>query len=320
MKKKNKTLIYIILFFSFLILAPSAIARFTAMKDFKGAIDVNNHPCNTPPKTIKSMGREFEVKTCPPNFDESAHTNEGMYMTEDDDGESYYYRGLADNWVSFGGYYWRIIRINGDGSIRILYTGTKSKHSGVDGIVGKTVYTTQKIEQNANYRTSKLKEATDNWYRSNIQGKSFASKIADSGFCNDMTRIGQYSFGPGLRVCSKGEPSLKCPEKDRDFLTKANNKLSYPVGAITLDEIAFAGTYRCGFVNEDIYLSLGIYGAFWSLSPTYGGNSCAVGAYSIGASSFSADAERGVRPVINLKSTVTITSGDGTEGNPYIIN
>ena len=43
----------------------------------------------------------------------------------DDDGEVYYFAGApTDNWVSFAGYYWRIIRINGDGSIRMIYAGT----------------------------------------------------------------------------------------------------------------------------------------------------------------------------------------------------
>ena len=52
-------------------------------------------------------------------------------MAEDDYGESYYYRGKADNWLSFAGFYWRIIRINGDGSIRLIYSGTKDNHTGV---------------------------------------------------------------------------------------------------------------------------------------------------------------------------------------------
>ena len=45
----------------------------------------------------------------------------------DDYGTSYYYRGnVENNWVKFGGYYWRILRINGDGSIRMIYAGDAS--------------------------------------------------------------------------------------------------------------------------------------------------------------------------------------------------
>ena len=66
-----------------------------------------------------------------PDFSTVATTNEGVYAAEDDLGTSYYFRGAVDNnWVKFGkdstgtDMYWRIIRINGDGSIRMIYTGT----------------------------------------------------------------------------------------------------------------------------------------------------------------------------------------------------
>ena len=45
-------------------------------------------------------------------------------MAEDDEGESYYYRGaVRNNYVSFAGFLWRIIRRNGDGSVRMIYSG-----------------------------------------------------------------------------------------------------------------------------------------------------------------------------------------------------
>ena len=49
----------------------------------------------------------------------------GLYETEDDYGTSYFYRGDAqNNNVYFGGFYWKIVRMNGDGSIRLIYSGT----------------------------------------------------------------------------------------------------------------------------------------------------------------------------------------------------
>ena len=53
----------------------------------------------------------------------------GMYADEDNDGKTYYYRGsVSSNYVKFGGYYWRVIRVNGDGTVRMIYDGT-SPHS-----------------------------------------------------------------------------------------------------------------------------------------------------------------------------------------------
>src|SRR5699024_8456735 len=49
----------------------------------------------------------------------------GLYAAEDDYGTSYYYRGnVKNNYVSFAGFTWRIIRENGDGSVRMIYSGT----------------------------------------------------------------------------------------------------------------------------------------------------------------------------------------------------
>lgn len=54
-----------------------------------------------------------------------------IYQAEDDDGTTYYFAGdPSDNWVKFAGFYWRIIRINGDGSIRMIYQGTSANTTG----------------------------------------------------------------------------------------------------------------------------------------------------------------------------------------------
>lgn len=71
--------------------------------------------------------------------------NSGLYKGEDDyttysgstptNNFTYYYRGAVNNnWVSFGGFLWRIVRINGDGSIRMIYSGlaSKSNHTGTN--------------------------------------------------------------------------------------------------------------------------------------------------------------------------------------------
>ena len=78
---------------------------------------------------------EGRTTSTTPNFSSAATTNEGMYAADDNytattGMKSYYYRGAVDNnWVKFGkegdkDIYWRIIRINGDGSIRMIYSGT----------------------------------------------------------------------------------------------------------------------------------------------------------------------------------------------------
>ena len=45
--------------------------------------------------------------------------------------KTYYYRGsVSGNYVKFGGYYWRVIRVNGDGTVRMIYDGTSPHDNG----------------------------------------------------------------------------------------------------------------------------------------------------------------------------------------------
>ena len=70
-------------------------------------------------------------------------SNSGLYMAEDDYGKSYYYRGSIDNnYVSFAGFVWRIIRINGDGSIRMIYSGTSTTDTGAKTSIGTSAFNT----------------------------------------------------------------------------------------------------------------------------------------------------------------------------------
>ena len=79
-----------------------------------------------------------------PDFSQVATTDEGIYKAEDDLGTSYYFRGAVENnYLKFAGYWWRIIRINGDGSIRVIYDGTTAHANGessTDRQIGTSAY------------------------------------------------------------------------------------------------------------------------------------------------------------------------------------
>ena len=97
--------------------------RFTTLSDCM--LVLNNHD-----KTVESAKANIKSKGIP-DFTQVATTDEGLYMAEDDEGESYYYRGaVKNNYVSFAGFIWRIIRRNGDGSIRMIYSGKSTSDTG----------------------------------------------------------------------------------------------------------------------------------------------------------------------------------------------
>jgi len=161
------------------------------------------------------------VNTTVPNFSNPAITDEGVFALEDDYGTSYYYRGAVENnYVKFGNYYWRIIRINGDGSLRIIYDGTQGYANGVSN-TGRLAYTNKafntqysdakyvgwmfggaqgkpsisKDQAQTNETNSDLKTLVDSWYKVNIEDNNLSDKVADVIFCNDRTTPGKDATG-----------------------------------------------------------------------------------------------------------------------------
>ena len=79
-------------------------------------------------KITKSKKKTYSVL-------QSFDSDNGLYMAEDDLGKSYYYRGsVNNNLVSFAGKYWKIIRRNGDGSVRLMYFSDSSTTQGKNAV------------------------------------------------------------------------------------------------------------------------------------------------------------------------------------------
>ena len=109
---------------------------FTTLSDCM--LVMNNHEASTDvAKTaIKAKGTPDFTKIAPNDTE-----TDGLYMTEDDEGESYYYRGaVKNNYVSFAGFIWRIIRRNGDGSVRMIYSGKSTSDTGDAVTIGTSVF------------------------------------------------------------------------------------------------------------------------------------------------------------------------------------
>jgi len=279
--------------------------------------------------------------------------NYGMnyrYVTGLDAATCAYFGGtLLSDYAQYGNLndiYWRIVRINEDGSIRLIYQGPvlnltgdlttidigKFNESNDDnayvgymyGTAGSSTYALT----HSNTNDSAIKEMLDDWYEANLKD-NYASYLADAGFCNDRsldsgTGIGTVTtyYGAYNRLRKLYQPQFVCPNEGRDLFTtsastKGNQKLTNPIGLITADEVAYAGGVL-GESNESMYLT----GAgTWTMSPFsfYGNDAGAWHVYGGNVGRGNVGAEDGVRPVVNLQSGVAIISGDGTAGNPYVI-
>ena len=301
------------------------------------------------------------IVTTTPDFSQAAtDTNTNIYKTEDDFGASYYFRGAAtNNYVQFGAYasgttinvmdsdsfentevtfteatpiYWRIVRINGDGTIRLVYDGTAKVENGVThrANVGMTAYNTEN-PLNVNYGDSDVKGVVDTWYNTHLK-TNYGEFIADGIFCNDK-KVSEYYdyeyendiyYASHIRLYTNKNPQLACTRLE-DRYTKTtklgNGQLTHPVGLLTADEAYLAGGAK--IINNTYYLYSGEYSL--TSTPYYS-------AYDMEASVWAVNAGGDVRedglvpsgelysarPVINLKANVSFT-GNGSFETPFVI-
>lgn len=285
-----------------------------------------------------------EVQRCPTvNDDGSLKGNVNVQFTEkeygyicsapDAYGTSYYFRGnVIDNYVYFAGFYWRIIRINGDGSVRVIYTGTtvnsksyisktyfndNDKDPAYVGYMYGEIGTGDYTKTTTNKNDSTIKQIVDNWYKSNIKSTNNEKYVVDNIFCNDRSICkgdGSTNTKVETQYCRKR--TLICPQQNDAFTvndtSKGNGSLKYPIGLISAAE-ASLNDYFIGSSND-----------FWTSTPyRYGSGSggidagvCYVENDEVNCFFDVNDFKWGVNPVINLKSDI-FNNGSGTANDPY---
>ena len=218
-------------------------------------------------------------------------SDKGMYKAQDDLGTSYYFRGAVDNnWVKYGKYikdmyncnngtisntdtrnsctkiassgddiYWRIIRINGDNSIRMIYSGVTSPIESTkvikttDTSLGYSEFNAEYNsaeyvgymytigEQHGTSQSSDIKTYLEDWYANYTDLNKTGTKIIDQIYCNDRTASTSdvaysktnyttltswnstgtnYYYGANGRVWNNPvSPDYKCPVASDKFTT-----------------------------------------------------------------------------------------------------
>ena len=114
----------------------------------------------------------------------SLKSEQGLYKTTDDLGSTYFFRGdVTNNNVYFGGFYWKIIRINGDGTIRLIYNGTTPNATGIYTSINNTSY-----QYNTRYQ--------DPTYVGYMYGDSFSNEeiISDETHYTILSALTKYYF------------------------------------------------------------------------------------------------------------------------------
>ncbi|NLD15983.1 MAG: hypothetical protein GX666_00180, partial [Tissierellia bacterium] len=190
---------------------------------------------------LANNGGAENITEAPTSLFDSINTSDEnkMYKMEDDYGDSYYFRGAqsyVNNNLIFAEHQWKIIRINGDGSLRIIYNGTCPGNSCTINTTGTGTHmmlpsdnslynssgtsaynltnrddnkyvgymyggangeaSTSRLQATTNETDTHIKSYLDEWYKINISGTNYENYISDTLFCND--REIDTSYGTGL--------------------------------------------------------------------------------------------------------------------------
>ena len=289
-------------------------------------------------------GANFSIPADNSNRD----TQEGLFRIAYDGGTAYFFRGTHDglnNNVIFAGHQWRILRIEGNGNIRMILNGTEEQFiengkvntlGGATGL-GNSAFNEARNhnhfvgymfgsetgtfnQQHANTYSSTIKQRVDTWFSESITGekrtfvadetifcsdRSFASDNAGTGLGQSITRYGSWD-----RLTS---PTLNCP-RPQDRLS-INNGLTYPVALMTFDEVVMAGA-KFGTLNNETFIANAL--CTWTMTPsrflaaTQNMRLCGGGFIT----AYVYNSHPHIRPVLSIRGNILFT-GDGSATNPY---
>ena len=279
----------------------------------------------------------------------SYSNGQGVYLfdeTKYDEYPVYFYRGThsLNNNLLYGGFCWKIVRTTETGGVKAIYNGkavngrcttTTGKGINIGSVPFNHRSTGNKKYVGYMYGTdyspyqnifdSKSKELVDDWYRANISGKSFESKLDKKAtYCGDRTEL------PGKSVEYKGhyailnsKPSMRCPVNDSYSVEGGNKALTYPIALLSADDAILAGAQRPSrptVKNTNFYLNTN--DLFWLLSPDAcydSGSAFVIAVHNEGWMDGVVSVGQGVRPAITIANDVELLSGDGSQYNPYVV-
>ena len=329
----------------------------------------------------------------------AATTNEGLIKTTDDYGTAYYYRGAVENnYVTFAGMCWRIVRTTGNNDVKLVLYNNDSDNctltgdnlayakfasnytsafnhtnsSEMNGIVdsafmyghffatdanrclmlengsvvdkvstygnktsctnaGGKWATTMYDAAFANLKKSTSLTNLETWYKAKLE--PYNDKLADVIWCNDkkvasssseiisFALKGRFQTGASM-ICNDDVMGGKLNKYTVNDTTNGNGDLTYPIGMLTADEIAFAGGSVTGQTST-FYISENASLASWTLTPVEWSSSDGSLTAIITGSQFgymysAVFNNHYIRPSIALKGNVGV-SGSGSASDPFVV-
>ena len=273
-------------------------------------------------QNVSIFGKKFEVVDEEPTLTTSSNNTtdaSGLYASTDTNTgkPTYYFRGnVINNYVKFAGQTWRIVRVNEDGTIRIVMQDGINSNANIAFNSNYNNYTYMY------YTNSQAKTTLESWYQTNIGSKADLAKNVASGayYCEQAKAKYSDSYTSGsatMTTYNKYTPDFKCS-------SDGNSKgvVNASVGLLSYDEVVYAGGYY-GQNNRNYYLYNSAI-VWWTMSPQGFSDSnfyswvwriTESGNITIGVVGYSSR----LRAVLNLTADTQISDGDGTKENPFIV-
>lgn len=255
----------------------------------------------------------------------SISSGSSVYVTKGINGDNVtLLRGSQnENYVSFGGFTWRILQIDSSGNLRLILDDvidTVSSYRSSSSATSESA-----AQELLSYSNSDVKSVLDSWYASNLS--SLSEKIIKSKFCVNLTSYSRTSSGTSSSVyyfqsyenigldSSNYSPDLTCP---------SNYIIEEDIGLISAEEIVWAGgKFVTSNTNFFLYNS-NISNYYWTISPAYyDPNLQNANVFIMSSDGTLTDWSSGlltnnfgIRPVITINGNLEM-SGDGTKSNPF---
>ena len=234
--------------------------------------------------------------------------------------------------------YWRIIRVDKDNKIRMIYAGSKAPSestkvaiTGADTNMGFTAYNNDYNHaeyvgfqyttgsQRGTTTNSTIKTYLDNWYTTYFNENVGTSRFSQTTFCNDRNTSSTWaSTGSGFYYAAYTRLSVDTPTPT--FECNTNDVVTNNLGLITADEIVLAGG-KFGTDNSAFYLNNNSF--YWAGSPVVfdSGISFVFESYSVDGldANYVAYLDGAARGVVSLSSETKLL-GSGTYNDVYVVS
>ena len=178
--------------------------------------------------------------------------------------------------------YWRIIRVDKDNKIRMIYAGNKAPSestkvmiTGPETTMGFTLYNTEfghseyvgfqytTSSQRGTTTNSTIKTYLDNWYTKYFKENISTSRFSQTAFCNDRNTSGTWA-STGSTIPYAAYTRLSADTPVPTFECNSEDLFTNNLGLITADEIVLAGG-KYDTANSVFYLNNNM--LYWTGSP-----------------------------------------------------